>query len=460
MAEHITTECLLFPGIFDRPVVAKFDQPQGSSDGGAVLLKAADRRLGLTAALAECLEDERQPGKIRHELSELLTQRVMAIACGYEDANDAARLASDPVHKLLVGRDPIDGEDLASQPTLSRFENAPDRKQLFRMTEALADSVIERHRKRLHGRARRITIDLDPTDDPTHGNQQLSFFNTHYDTHCYLPVVAFLTFDDESDQYLVAAILRPGNASGSRGAVGILSRLIPRLGQAFPHAMIRVRLDGGFATPEVLGFLDCQPFLEYVVNMASNKVLDRLVEPAMRTARRLSKESGETEHIYGEFRYKTKKTWRYKRRILYKAEVVRHPDRDPKDNPRFVVTNMKQSPRWLYEEVYCQRGDLENRIKELHYGMEIGRTSCTGFWANQFRVLMTAAAYVLMQELRLRLARTASARTQVSTLRQRFLKLGVQVVVSIRRIVLRLPESYPYLDSFRRLALSLGAQTG
>jgi hypothetical protein len=320
--------------------------------------------------------------------------------------------------------------------------------------------VIARHRKRLHGRARRITIDLDPTDDPTHGHQQLTFFNTHYDTYCYLPAVAFLTFDDESDQYLVAAVLRPGNASGSRGAVGILSRLIPRLGQAFPNAVIRVRLDGGFAAPEVLGFLDCQPFLEYVINMASNKVLDRLVEPAMRTARRLSKESEETEHVYGEFRYKTKKTWRYERRIIYKAEVVRHPHRDPKDNPRFVVTNMKQSPQWLYEEVYCQRGDLENRIKELHYGMEIGRTSCTDFWANQFRVLMTAAAYVLMQELRLRLARTASARAQVPTLRQRFLKLGVHVVVSIRRIVLHLPKSYPYLDSFHRLALSLGAQTG
>jgi hypothetical protein len=460
MNEDTTTNCLLFPDIFDRPVVAKFDQPQGSSDGGAILLKAADRRLGLTAALASCLEDERQPGKVRHELDELLTQRIMAIACGYEDANDAARLASDPVHKLLVGRDPIDGEDLASQPTLSRFENAPDRKQLFRMTEALADSVIARHRKRLHGRARRITIDLDPTDDPTHGHQQLTFFNAHYDTYCYLPAVAFLTFDEEPDQYLVAAVLRPGNASGSRGAVGILSRLIPRLGQAFPNAVIRVRLDGGFATPEVLDFLDCQPFLEYIVNMASNSVLDRLAEPAMRTARRLSKESGETEHIYGEFRYKTKKTWRYKRRILYKAEVVRHANRDPKNNPRFVVTNMKQSPRWLYEEVYCQRGDLENRIKELHYGLEIGRTSCTDFWANQFRVLMTAAAYVLMQELRLRLARTASARAQVSTLRQHFLKLGAQVVASIRRIVLHLPKSYPYLDSFRRLALSLGAQTG
>jgi len=144
--------------------------------------------------------------------------------------------------------------------------------------------------------------------------------------------------------------------------------------------------------------------------------------------RRLSKKSGETEHVYGEFRYKTKKTWKYERRILYKAEVTRHPNRDPKDNPRFVVTNMKQSPRWLYEKVYCQRGDLENRIKELHYGMEIGRTSCTSFWANQFRVLMTAAAYVLMQELRLRLARTECARAQVSILRQRFLKLGVQVV--------------------------------
>jgi len=460
LTEHTTTQCLLFPEIFDRPVVAEFDQVQGSSDGGAILLKAADRRLGLTEALAACLDDERQPGKIHHQMQELLTQRVMAIACGYEDANDAARLACDPVHKLLVGRDPVKGEDLASQPTLSRFENSPDRKELFRMAEALADSVIERHRQRLHGRARRITIDLDPTDDPTHGQQQLTFFNAHYDCYCYLPAVAFLTFDKEPDQYLVAAVLRPGNASGSRGAVGILSRLISRLRQAFPKARIRVRLDGGFAAPEVFDFLDGQPHLEYLVNMASNPVLDRMVEQAMRTARGLSKESGETEHIYGEFRYKTKKTWEYKRRIIYKAEVTRHPDRDPKDNPRFVVTNMKQSSKWLYEKVYCQRGDIENRIKELHYGMEIGRTSCTDFLANQFRVLMTAAAYVLLQELRLRLARTDCARTQVSILRERFLKLGAQVVASVRRIVLHLPQSFPYRESFHRLALSLGAQPG
>ena len=460
MSEHTTTQCVLFPGILERPVVAQFDQSQGSSDGGAVLLKAADRELGLTAALATCLKDERQEGKVRHELDELLTQRIMAIACGYEDVNDAARLASDPVHKLLVGRDPVQGEDLASQPTLSRFENSVDRKELFCLVEALADTVIERHRQRLHGRARRITIDLDPTDDPTHGAQQMSFFNAHFDTYCYLPVVGFLTFDQEAEQYLVTAVLRPGNAPGSAGAVGILGRLIERLRNAFPGAKIRVRLDGAFAAPEVLYFLDCEPKVEYIVNLAANAVLQRKAESAMKRARRKSKASGRTEHVYGECQYRTRQTWPWKRRVIYKAEVVRAEGKEPKDNARFAVTNMKQSPRWLYEEVYCQRGDLENRIKELHYGMEIGRTSCTNFWANQFRVLMTAAAYVLMQELRLSLRGTASARAQVSTLRERFLKIGARVVTSVRRIVLHLPESFPYLDNFRCLASNLGTHTG
>jgi hypothetical protein len=460
VSEHTTTQCVLFPEIFDRPVVAQFDQPQSSSDGGAILLKAADRRLGLTEALAACLEDERQAGKVQHEVDELLTQRVMAIACGYEDANDAARLASDPVHKLLVGRDPENGEDLASQPTLSRFENGVDRKELFRMGEVLADLVIERHRKRLQGRARLITIDLDPTDDPTHGAQQLTFFNWHYDTYCYLPMVGFLSFDQEAEQYLVTAVLRPGNAPASRGAVGILRRLIPRLQAAFPRAKIRVRLDGGFAAPEVLDFLDQEPKVEYLVNLAANAVLKRRVESSMKGARRATQISEQTEHVYGECQYRTRKTWPWPRRVIYKAEVVWAQGKEPKDNPRFVVTNLKQSPQWIYEKVYCQRGDLENRIKELHYGMEIGRTSCTNFWANQFRVLMTAAAYVLMQELRLGLAGTASARAQVSSLRERFLKLGAQVVVSVRRVVLHLPKSFPYRDSFHRLAFNLGAQSG
>jgi hypothetical protein len=451
--EHTTTDCLLFPNIFDRPVVAKFDQRQGSSDGGAILLKAAERRLGLTSALAACLRDARQPGKVQHELSELITQRVMALALGYEDANDAARLACDPVHKLLVGRDPVDGEDLASQPTLSRFENTPDRKELLRMTEALADRVIERHRQRLHGRARRITIDMDPTDDPTHGQQEFSFFNSHYHGYCYLPMVCFRTFNHEAEQYLVAAVLRRGNASGSVGAIGILRRLMARVRDAFPKARIRVRLDGGFASPEVLDFLDSELKVEY-------PVLKRKVEAAMKRARRASKISGQTEHVYGKFRYATKKTWRWKRRLIYKAEVVRAEGKEPKDNPRFVVTNLKQSPQWIYEQVYCQRGDVENRIKELHDGMQIGRTSCSNFLANTFRVLLTTAAYVLMQEMRLRLACTRHARAQVATLREHFLKLGAQVVATVRRIVLHLPQAFPYRNDFYRLALSLGAQTG
>jgi hypothetical protein len=220
---------------------------------------------------------------VQHELRELITQRVMAIAFGYEDANDAARLECDPVHELLVGRDPLDGEDLALQPTLSRFENAPDCKELLRMTEALADGVIERHRKRLHGRARRITIALDPTDDPTHGQQEFAF-NGHYDCYCCLPMVCFLTFNEEAEQYLVAAVLRPRNAPGSAGALGILRRLIARVSDTLPKAKIRVRLDAGFASPEVLDFLDCEPKVEYLVNMAANALLKRKAESAMKRA--------------------------------------------------------------------------------------------------------------------------------------------------------------------------------
>ena len=458
MTESTTTQCLLFPHIFPKPVVMQFDQRQGSSDGGAVLLKAADRRLQLTPALAACLKDERQPGKVDHEMEELLAQRIFGMACGYADANDAARLAEDPVHKLLLGRDPVEGADLASQPTLCRFENAPDRKQLYRMGEALADAVIERHRHRLHGRAQRVTIDLDATDDPTHGAQQLTFFNSHYDTWCYLPLLAFVSFNDEKDSYLCAAVLRPGNAVASRGAIGILWRILKRVWSAFPKARVRVRLDGGFADPLLLDFLDAMG-VEYVVAMAKNAVLSRRAEPTMEQARQHSEVSGKTEHVYGETRYAAESWWA-ERRMILKAEVVRAEGKEPKDNPRFLITNLKQSPTWIYEQVYCQRGEIENRLKELHYGLEIDRTSCTKFLANQFRVLMTAAAYVLMQELRLRAARTACARAQVWTLRERLLKLGASVVVSVRRVVIHLPVSFPFVQCFRQIALSFGALSG
>jgi hypothetical protein len=453
-----TTQCLLFPDIFPKLVVARFDQRQGSSDGGALLLKAADRRYGLIACLASCLRDERQAGKIDHTLEELVAQRVFAIACGYPDANDAARLGSDPIHKLLLGRDPVGGKDLASQPTLSRFENAIDTKELYRLSEALAASVMQRHAQRLRHRVRRVTVDLDPTDDPTHGAQQLSFFNGHYDTWCYLPVLGFVSFNDEPEQYLCAAVLRPGNVTAAVGAVGILRRLIALLRYFLPGVRIRVRLDGGFAHPEVLDLLDAEPNLEYVVAMAKNAVLKRKAKPAMRQARKLSRHSGQTEHVYGEARYAAR-TWPCQRRVILKAEVVRAQGKEPKDNPRFVITNLPQSPQWIYEQLYCRRGEIENRIKELH-DLEIDRTSCSQFWTNQFRVLLTAAAYVLMQELRLRAAGTACARAQVWMLRERLLKLGAHVVGSVRRVVVHLPAAFPFLPTFRKVALALGALSG
>jgi len=449
---------LLFPNIFPKPVVAQFDQRHGSSDGGAILLKAADRQIQLTQALAACLKDERQPGKVDHAVEELLAQRIFGMACGYADANDAARLAADPVHKMLLGRDPVEGQDLASQPTLCRFENAPDRKQLYRIGEALADRVIARHRRRLHGRAKLLTIDLDATDDPTHGAQQLTFFNRHYDTWCYLPLLGFLSFNDEKEQYLCAAVLRPGNAPARRGAIGILWRILQRVWAAFPKARVRVRLDGGFADPFLLNFLDAMG-VEYVVAMASNAVLNRLAELQMEQARQLSEASRKTEHVYGEACYRAG-SWSAERRVIFKAEVVWQENKPSKDNPRFVITNLKQSPQGIYERVYCERGEIENRIKELHYGLEIDRTSCTSFLANQFRVMMTAAAYVLLQEIRLRAARTACARAQVWTLRERLLKLGAHVVISVRRVVIHLPVSFPFLASFRQIALSFGALSG
>jgi hypothetical protein len=455
--DFTTTECLLFPDMFSKPTVLQFDQRLGSSDGGAILLKAADRRYGLTENLARCLEDKRQAGKVDHGLQQLLAQRVFSIACGYPDGNDSARLGADPVHKMLLDRDPVTGLDLASQPTLSRFENAVGAKELYRMGESLAISVMERHAERLRGHARRVTIDLDPTDDPTHGAQQMSFFNGHYDNWCYLPVLGFVSFDDEAEQYLCAAVLRPGNVTAPVGAVGILRRLLLMIRSFFPAVRIRVRLDGGFAHPDLLDFLDAEPKLEYVVAMASNAVLERKAEQAMQFARAISAVTRGTEHVYDDANYAAG-TWPRERRVLIKAEVVWGEGKEPKDNPRFVITNMKQSPQWLYEKVYCQRGDIENRIKELHE-LHIGRTSCSRFWANQFRVLLTAAAYVLMQELRLRAAGTNCARAQVLALRERLLKLGARVAVSARRMVLHLPASFPFLADFRKVAMALGAST-
>jgi len=283
----------------------------------------------------------------------------------------------------------------------------------------------------------------------------LSFFNAHYDTWCYLPTAGFIQFDDEPEQYLFAYLLRPGNANAKLGAIGILRRVLERLRRAFPKAKLRVRLDGGFAGPEMFEYLEAEG-VEYVVAMAENKVLKRFAEPLMNKARRLSKQSGATEHLYGECRYAAK-SWNRERRVIFKAEVVRLGSREPRDNARFVVTNLRRVPQRVYEAVYCQRAHIENRIKELLYGLAIDRTSCTSFWANQLRVLLTAAAFVLFQELRLRAKGTSCARAQVTTLRERLLKLGVWLERSARRVVLHLPDSAPWRSEWCRVARSLGA---
>jgi hypothetical protein len=451
-----TTQSVLFPSLFHKPVVASFDQPDSSSDGGAILLKAIDSELNLTERLAACIRETREEGKIVHPLLDLFRQRVYGIACGYPDCNDADRLADDPIQKMLLDRDPVDGNSLGSQPTLSRFENAPSSKDLLRLGCALADIVIEHHAKRLKGKARLITIDLDPTDDPTHGAQQLTFFNGHYDSYCYLPMVGTLQFNDETEKYLFTVVLRPGNAPASRGAFGILMRLLTRLRDAFRKTCFRVRLDGGFATPQILDYLELEG-VEYLVGMAGNSRLEKRARRLMGKVRMKSRRTGKTETLFGETRYAARK-WSHRRRVIIKAEIVRYPGRDPKDNDRFVVTNLPHKPENVYK-IYRGRGDAENRIKELHHGLEIDRTSCTSFLANQLRVLMTAAADVLMQEMRVRAAGTALARAQVATLRERLLKVAVWVRKSVRRIVLHFPVNYPWLDCWKHIAKTVAAET-
>ena len=454
------TQCLIFPELIDKPIHFKFDEPHSSSDGGALLLKAADQKLQLTSALTACLVDDRQAAKVKHSLEDLLRQRIYGLAGGYADANDAARLAHDPIFKLLLDRSPVAGAELSSQPTLSRFENSIGPRENYRLALALAETVIARQQKRLRRKVRRITIDLDSTDDPTHGQQQFTFFNTHYDTYCYLPLLGFLSFNDEPEQYLVTAVLRPGNATEKTGVVvGLLARLVSLVRAAFPKAAINLRLDGGFACPEMFDYLDSVPRLEYVCGLAKNAVLERFAEPLLAQARQRSRKSKQGQRVYGECRYQAK-SWEHPRRVIIKAEIVHNLARVAKDNPRFVVTNKRRTPKFIYKRSYCSRGEIENRIKELQLGMALDRTSCTSFWANQFRVLLTAAAYALMQEIRRQAKQTSLARAQVTTLRERLLKLSARIEESVRRVVVHLPQSFPFANEWTRIARQLGAVPG
>ena len=438
-----------------QPIVARFDQPHASSDGGALLLKLVDDRLDLTTQMTRALRDRRQPGKIAHPVRDLVRQRVFGLACGYADCNDAARLADDPIHKLLVDRDPLAGPALGSQPTLSRFENAVRRPDLYRLGRAVAETVLTFHRQRLGDTVRLITIDLDATDDPTHGQQELALFNGYYDTWCYLPLIATVTFNTEPMQFVVGALLRPGTGPGTRGVHGLLRRLFAQLRARFPRARLRVRADAGFTEAQLLTFLD-RAGVEYVLGLPSNRRLDKRVRRMLGRARMRARTTGETATLYGETRYAARR-WDRKRRVIMKAEVLCYPGRARKDNPRFLVTNLPHRPATVYARVYCGRGDMENRIKELQAGVAMDRTSCSRFAANQLRLLLAVAASVLFQVLQLAARATTLGAAQIWILRERLLKVAVWVERSVRRIVLHLPQAFPWREAWQHLAHALGA---
>jgi len=450
-----TTQTVLFTSIFEKPVVAKFDQAHSSSDGGLVLLQAADQRLGLCDALASCVRDPRDPSRVQHSMQELIRQRVMAIACGYPDANDASGLSGDPVHKLAVGRDPIDGQTLASQSTLSRFENSFSSRDLTRMAYALSDVAIASAKRRTR-KVRKIILDFDPTDDATYGQQPFAFYHGHYGSYCYLPLVATMAINDEPDQYLLGAMLRPGNAGAPDGFEAVLQRLLPRLRTAFRKAKIIVRLDGGFAVPTVLDFLEAHD-LGYVVGMQATSALASVAAAAMNAARDKAILTEASARSYGETFYQTQ-SWDDDRRVVYKAEVVCSDGREPRDNLRCVVTNLTSAPARIFD-LYRGRGDMGNRIRELKCGLQIDRTSCSSFLANQARVQLTVAAYMLLQTLRHAGSRSSLARAQVWTLREQLLKLSVWVERSVRRIVLHLPAAFPSQEAWCLIARRLGAAT-
>lgn len=457
MSRHSTEQSVLFQGISSKPIVVRFDTEGQSSDGGLLLLKALDEGIGLTAKLGSHLIDDRDPDRIVHSQLDLLRQRICGLAAGYEDCNDAERVRADPCMKIACDRDPLDSEaDLGSQPTLSRFENSQDRRAILGMQRELEVHVIERLAK-THRHAKLVTVDLDPSCDPTHGQQQFSLFHGKYDTWCYLPQYGFLSIDDEPRQYLFHARLRPGNARCHRGAIPVLRRIVPQIREAFPGAKVRVRLDGGFASPAVFEALE-ELRVEYLVAFARNSVLAEAAEPMMELARGFSAASGETETLYGEVPHYMANSWTRCRRVVIKAEVVRLRGREPKDNARFVVTNLSEAPKEAYE-LYCERGDAENRIKEMQ-ALQSDRTSCGRFLANQLRLTMTAAAYVLFQELGWRIRRTEAGRAQVSRLQLMLVKIGTCVTESVRRIVLHFSHSHPWKELWWSVARAVGATIG
>jgi hypothetical protein len=394
----------------DANLLMRFDGGQVTSDGGLPWVARAEAELGVCAALAAGVPEWRRGG-VRHSLQALVRQRVFQIACGYEDQNDADALRSDPLFKLACGRLPASAADLASQPTLSRLENAVDRPAVERLAAALADLYI-RERGRA-GAPARIVLDLDGTDDPAHGEQEGVAYHGYYRRHMYHPLLVF----DGDTGHLITAVLRPGNVHGSRFVVLVLRRLLRKLRAAWPGVPVELRADSGFAVPRLYAWCEAN-VVDYTIGLIPNATLEARAAPLLAEARARSQaQDGAKVRLAGETRYRAG-TWPIPRRVVYKAEVLA---KGP--NTRFVVTTRTDEPLALYDW-YVDRGEPENWIKDFKNALRADRLSDHRFWANAFRLVLHAAAYWLLDQLRRWLLAAQAARLQLDTLRLRVIKIG------------------------------------
>ncbi len=430
------TDCnglrLTFSRIHRRNLQGVFDGGTITSDAGALLLREVDNRIGLIDALAGCLADGREPAKITHSLRTLLAQRIFAIAMGYEDGNDHHDLRRDPLLQILTERGIDADRPLASPATLSRLENAVDRASLVRLNAVFVEQFLAAY----DSPPEQIVLDFDATDDPVHGQQEGRFFHGYYDHYCFLPLYVF------AGHHLLCAYLRPSRIDGAKHSRAILKLLVQRIRQDWPETKIVFRGDSGFCRWKLLRWCDRND-VGYIVGLAKNERLKQQARREIVTARWRHRGTGEKQRLFGEVDYAAG-SWDRSRRVIVKAE---HGEQG--ENPRFVVMNLPGDPRELYEDLYCQRGEMENRIKEQQLALFADRTSCHAFAANQFRLLLSSAAYVLINALRrLALAGTELAKAQCDTIRLKLLKIGARITQSARRVVLHLASSYPLQNLF------------
>ncbi len=430
-----------------RRVVANFEGGTITSDAGSLLLRETDRRIGLLPRLASCFADFRNPLLVSHSVAEMAAQRVYALALGYEDLNDHDRLRHDPLMSLLAGKRQSDAL-LAGKSTLCRLERTPeagadrDRYKKIRYDgEAIDRLLVDLFLESSKEAPARIVVDLDATDTPLHGKQEGRFFHGYYDHYCYLPLYIFC-----GDQIL-GVRLRPANRDASAGSVEEIARIAAQIRSRWPKTQIVLRADSGFCREELMKWCEDNG-VDYVFGLARNQRLMRRIGKAMRQAAGESARTGKPARVFTEFRYRTRNSWSRSRRVVAKAEQI-----EGKQNPRYVVTSLpveQGRAKDLYERLYCARGEMENRIKE-QMSLFADRMSSETMRANQLRLYLSAAAYVLVEALRrLGLKGTEMARAQVETIRLRLLKIGARVAFSARRAVISMTNGYPLQPVFRQ----------